>query len=91
MVFWLAETTDYGFRNNGFSTLRTQTPAGQDVRTINAGKFAGHEVDLFVKWNVTKNLTVDFGYFHFFAADYLSDTGPSDDADFAYVQAQILF
>jgi hypothetical protein len=90
-AFWLDETTDYGFRNNGFSTLRTRTPDGRDVRTIGAGKFAGHEVDLFVKWNVTKNLNVDFGYNHFFAADYLRDTGPSDDADFAYVQAQILF
>lgn len=90
-AFWLDETSDYGFLNNGISTLRTRTPDGRDVRTIGAGRFAGHEVDLFVKWNVAEHLTVDFGYNHFFAGEYLRDTGPSDDADFAYVQAQILF
>lgn len=90
-AFWLAETTDYWFRSNGLSTLRTMTPDGRDVRTIGADNFAGHEIDFVVKWNATEWLTVDVGYSHFFAGDYLEQTGPSDDADFAYAQAAVKF
>jgi hypothetical protein len=87
----LAETTDYWTRGNGISTLRTKTPSGRDVRSVGAGNFAGHEVDFTAKWTVNSHLTVDAGYSHFFAGEYLRDTGPSDDADFAYVQASFAF
>ena len=90
-AFWLAETTDYWFRANGTSTLRTKTPAGRDVRSVGASNFAGDEVDVTVKWKATDHLTVECGYSHFFAGSYLKDTGPGDDADFAYVQATIAF
>ena len=61
------------------------------MRTIGASNFAGHELDLTVKWKATEHLTVEVGYSHFFAGQYLSDTGASDDADFAYVQAGVTF
>ena len=38
-----------------------------------------------------KFLTFLAGYSHFFAGAYVADTGPSDDADFGYVQAIISF
>jgi len=38
-----------------------------------------------------KFLTFLAGCGHFFAGDYLADTGPSDDADFGYVQAALSF
>lgn len=90
-ALWLADTADYWYRSNGLSTLRTTTLDGRDVRTIGASSFAGHEVDLSVKWTATQWLTIDAGYAHFFAGAYLEETGPSDDADFGYVQAQLLF
>jgi hypothetical protein len=31
------------------------------------------------------------GYSHFFAGDYLRDTGADDDADFAYVMTTISY
>jgi len=86
-AFWLADTADYWYRSNGISTLRTRTPAGADVRRIGADRFAGQELDLTLTWKPTKNLSFLVGYSHFFAGDYLADTGPSDDADFGYVQA----
>jgi hypothetical protein len=89
-VFWLAETSDYWFRS-ATSALRTKTPDGRDVRKIGADNFAGHELDVTLNWSPVKPLTVIAGYCHFFAGDYLRDTGPHDDADFGYVQAQILF
>ncbi len=90
-AFWLAETSDYWYRSNGFSTLRTKTPDGRDVRTIGASSFAGQELDFVMKWKPRKWLNIDAGYSHFFAGDYLRDTGAHDDADLGYVQTQILF
>lgn len=90
-VFWLAETSDYGFRSNGVATLRTRTPGGSDVRRIGASNYAGQELDVTVNWKVSKALKILAGYNHFFAGDYLRDTGPHDDADFGYVQVQLLF
>ncbi|MGB8166224.1 MAG: alginate export family protein [Chthoniobacteraceae bacterium] len=86
---WLANTHDYWYR--GGSALRTTTSTGQNVRTIGADSFAGHELDFIARWKPTKWLNLDAGYAHFFAGNYLRDTGPSDDADFGYVQAQLLF
>ena len=90
-AFWLAATSDYWYRSNGFSALRTKTPDGRDVRAIGANNFAGQELDFVVKWKPVKWLNIDAGYSHFFAGDYLRDTGPGDDADLGYVQTQILF
>jgi hypothetical protein len=90
-AFWLADTHDYWYRSNGFSTLRTKTPDGRDVRTVGADNFAGHELDFVLRYNAAKWFTIDAGYSHFFAGTYLRDTGANDDADFGYVQAVIAF
>ena len=90
-AFWLADTHDYWYRSNGISTLRTTTPAGVDVRTINAGNFAGQEADFIASYDVTKNVKLQAGYAHFFAGDYLVDTGAHSDADFGYVMTTFQF
>ena len=89
--FWLAQTSDYWFRSNGVSTLRTRTPDGRDVRRVGASNFAGHELDVTLTWTPVKPLKIIAGYAHFFAGDYLEETGPHDGADLGYVQTQILF
>ncbi len=82
-LFWIADTGDGWYRANG-STL---------VRPINnmADSFAGSELDLTLIYKYCKNLTLQAGYSHFFAGDYLNATGASDDADFGYVSAQFDF
>ncbi|MDB6155867.1 MAG: hypothetical protein JWL90_4320 [Chthoniobacteraceae bacterium] len=85
-AFWLASTDDFWYRANGLTPVRPLTPAAR-----NASNFAGQEVDFVVTWNATKRLQVQAGYSHFFAGSYLADTGPSDDADFGYLQATINF
>ena len=90
-AFWLADTHDFWYRSNGISTLRTRTPDGRDVRTIGARNFAGHEIDLTATYECTKNVKVQVGYSHFFAGDYLRDTGPDSDADFGYVMTTFNF
>ena len=90
-AFWLAETSDYWFRSNGLSPLRTQTSDGRDVRAIHARRFAGHEIDFAVKWSPAGPFQIEAGYSHFFAGSYLRETGPHADADFAYVMTTINF
>jgi Alginate export len=85
-AFWLETTEDFWYRANGVTPVRPLTPAAR-----NAGNYAGSEVDFTVTWNVNKHLQIEGGYSHFFAGDYLADTGPSDDADFGYVQAKLTF
>jgi hypothetical protein len=80
-LFWLADTSDGWYRANGTTLVRPITPG--------ADSFAGSEVDLTVIYKATKNLTFQAGYSHFFAGGYLGDTGAEDDADFAYVSAQL--
>ena len=84
LAFWLASTEDFWYRSNGISTLRTLTPDGRDVRTIGASSFAGQEIDVDASYELHKNVKVRVGYAHFFAGQYLADTGPHSDADFAY-------
>jgi len=90
-AFWLADTNDYWFRSNSNGAVRTTMPNGRDVRTIGASNFVGHEIDVTAKWQLTNWISLDVGYSHFFAADYLQDTGPADDADFGYAQVSLTF
>jgi hypothetical protein len=82
-LFWAANTHDAWYRANGVT----------QVRPINAkaDSFEGSELDLTLKYKVNKNLTLQTGYSHFFAGDYLKATGANDDADFAYFMATIDF
>lgn len=82
-MFWLADTNDAWYRANGVATVRPITPG--------ADSFAGSELDLTVTYAPKKWLSFMVGYSHFFAGDYLSDTGASDDADFAYAQVTFKF
>jgi Alginate export len=81
--FWLADTNDAWYRANGTTRVRPITPS--------ANSYVGSEIDLVVTYQPVKFLTFLAGYSHFFAGDYVADTGPSDDADFGYVQATISF
>ena len=76
-----------------FGTARTVPPPSVRSRRSrrNADKFAGAELDFLVTYKPLKQLGFTAGYSHFFAGDYLRNTGAHDDADFGYVQATIEF
>ena len=92
-ALWLANTADYWYTLNGNNALRTLTPGknGRDVRTIGASNFAGHEIDFTTSWKMNRQLSVLVGYSHFFAGDYLRNTGAHSDADLGYFQATLKF
>jgi Alginate export len=81
--FWLADTSDAWYRANGTTRVRPITPGARN--------YVGSEIDLTASYQPVKFLILWAGYSHFFAGDYLRDTGPSDDADFGYVQATFSF
>ena len=82
-TFWLSEAED-AFYNAGGS-------AGRRDATGGSGQELGSELDLTVVWNVDTHSNVLFGYSHFWENNFISNTGPSQDADLFYVQYQMKF
>ena len=82
-AFWIADTNDSWYRANGVAAVRPITPG--------ASTYAGSELDFTATYKASKWLSFQAGYSHFFAGDYLSDTGAKSDADFVYLQASIDF
>lgn len=64
--------------------IKRATVAGADA-------YVGSEVDLLAKYQVTSFISTMVGYSHFFAGNFLKDTGSSSDADFVYVQTVVNF
>jgi len=81
--FWLDDTADAWYRASIRDTVR-EPVAG-------ASSYAGSEMDLTIQWRAHKHLEVLAGYSRFFAGDYLTATGPADDADFAYLMVTVNF
>lgn len=86
-AFWLASDGDVWYRANGLTAVRPLTAVGGR----NVSNYAGSEIDAVVTWNANKHLQFQAGYAHFFAGNYLKDTGAHDDANFGYIQTTISF
>lgn len=80
-LFGVADTNDGWYRANQTTLVRPITPG--------ANSFAGSEIDFNVLWKALQHVDVQAGYSHFFAGRYLSDTGASSDADFAYLMVTL--
>lgn len=82
-AFWLADTADSWKRANNTTA----------VRPINASadSFAGMELDLLCSYKINDAVSITLSYIHFFAGDYLDDTGAGDDADFGFLATQWTF
>lgn len=81
-IFHRAETSDAVY-NVGGGVFR-KADAG-DAREI------GSEIDLTATCKINRNTTVSAGYSHFFAGDFIKESGPSEDIDFLYASAQYTF
>ena len=53
--------------------------------------FAGMELDLLCSYKINDAASITLSYIHFFAGDYLDDTGAGDDADFGFIATQWTF
>lgn len=83
-AFWLVEEDDDSWYHAGAGVKRPAAGGGAD-------SYVGSEIDLTLKYPLLERIALEFGYSHFFTGDYVEDTGPSSDADFAYLQTMISF
>lgn len=95
-MFWLDETTD-AWRFAGQGAVGGAPRYGNALAS-GPGNFVGSEIDIVANYNVTKWFSVQTGYSHFFAGEYIKETSPtlggragSDDADFFYFQTLLKF
>jgi hypothetical protein len=81
-LFWRADTRD-ALYNAG----------GNVVRAGSAGSSSeiGSEIDLLFKYQFDRHLLGLLGYNHFFAGDFIRESGPSKDINFAYLTLQYTF
>lgn len=68
----------------GRAVTRTAAASLSDV-----SPYVGNEIDLTADYKFDNNVSVHGGYSHFFAGQYLQETGANDDADFFYVQTTL--
>ncbi|MCX5714055.1 MAG: alginate export family protein, partial [Candidatus Omnitrophica bacterium] len=81
--FWLDEKRDSWYKSDG-TKVRTAT-------TGDISSYVGTEASLVANYKINKYISFESGYAHFFTGNYVKDTGPSNDADFAYAQTKICF
>ena len=77
--FWLHRAETDAWYNAGMRPMRLGRPG--------ASAYVGQEVDVSASvrlWD--ERLALAAGYGHFFAGDFVAETGASQDADFAFVQ-----
>lgn len=81
--FWLAEERDALYNAGGAATRRDATGR--------SGKEIGNELDLTVLWKIDPRSSLLVGWSHLWDADFIQQTGPSENADLFYVQYAFKF
>jgi hypothetical protein len=81
-LFWRQSDADAIYNPFGFVT---RADLGSDET------YVGSETDLLLNWQIDRHWSAYAGYSHFFAGDFLQETGPSDDIDFFYAALQFTF
>jgi hypothetical protein len=69
------------------------TSSGSILRTSGASDAGaiGGEVDVQLSWQINRCLSSYAGYCHFFHGEFISETGPHNDIDFAYSAVTLTF
>jgi hypothetical protein len=81
-AYWRQNTDDALFNLAG-GVVRADT--GTDAA------YVGNEFDIAVYWQINKYWNAYLGYAHFFAGDFIEETGPSKDVDFLYAAVTFTF
>ena len=81
-VFWRYSDGDALYADSG-AVLRAA--GGSDE------EFIGSELDLMLTWQFDRHLSAYVGYSHFWAEDFIEDTGTDEDIDFVYAAMTYTF
>ena len=76
-AYWLASDSD------AWPNARRRDPLGD------SGDFIGQELDVRMRWQVDPRVELILGYAHFMPGPFTDNTGPSDDSDFFYIEANV--
>jgi hypothetical protein len=80
--FWRADTSDALYNAGGAAVRPGAAGSSSEV---------GQEIDLTLKYKFDRHLAGLLGYSHFFAGNFIDQSGSSDDIDFLYVQLEYTF
>jgi hypothetical protein len=80
--FWRESTRD-GIYGNAVNLIRSGL-------TSNA-RYVGNQVQFLTEWQANRHLVVTAAYAHFFAGEFLKESGPGEDVDYASVWATFRF
>lgn len=81
-MFWRQDNSD-ALYNAGGGVARAAGGSGSS--------YVGSELDLLITWQIDRHLQAYGGYSHFFAGDFIQDTGPSENIDFVYLALTYTF
>jgi hypothetical protein len=79
--FWRYSTHD-GIYDAGGNVLR---------RADGDARFIGHQPGVGISWQIERHTSFNAVYSHFFAGDYIKESGPGADVDFVAVWLQYRF
>ncbi len=82
-AFWRASEDDAVYHAGG-GVLRAPVAGEDDL-------YVGSEIDLSVVYKIDRHWKVTGGYCHFWSGDFIEATGPSEDTNFFWVDAQVTF
>ena len=80
--FWRADTND---------ALYSAGAAVERAGSAGTSDDIGYEVDLIAKYKFNRHLAGLFGYSHFYAGDFIGQSGTKEDMDFIYLQGIFTF
>jgi hypothetical protein len=80
--FWRADTDDALYNAGGAAVRAGAAGSSSEV---------GQEIDLTLKYQFDRHLAGLLGYSHFFAGDFIEESGRGADIDFLYVQLEYTF
>ncbi len=81
-LFWRADGDD-ALYNAGGGVVRAGALSNE--------REVGSEIDLLIKYAFNRHLSGMFGYSHFFAGDFIEESGSAADIDFFYLSMQLTF
>ncbi len=81
-LFWRAERADAAYNAAGGVLREADADASREI---------GSEIDVTASWTIDRSTSALLGYSHFFAGDFIKETGSSDDVTFVYASIQYTF
>lgn len=81
-IFRRAENTDALYNAGGGVVRAGDSGTSKDV---------GSEIDVTMLYKINRSMTANAGFGHFYAGDFIEESGPDSDTDFFYASIQYTF